>query len=261
MTRAVNLASLADSNVFVVDSGDQRVGVGSTQPSSKLDVNGTITATSYAGNFTGSISGTTGSFSGDVSIGGTLTYEDVTNVDSVGIITAREGIISTGIITATEYDIGSSPNQFNSSGLIVGINTSNDTRIQSVGEKTTLINGNTANLVYDTGGGNIAICTNATGDITLAVSGIPVTSDFDNNSLTFSVCSLNTGAARSCTAVTLNGHPATIRWAGGSLFEATAGVTTITGMDIYSFSGINTVGSASTTANYYLLGVVNGGYR
>ena len=31
-------------------------------------------------------------FSGNVSIGGTLTYEDVTNIDSVGIITARNGI-------------------------------------------------------------------------------------------------------------------------------------------------------------------------
>ena len=31
-------------------------------------------------------------FSGDVSIGGTLTYEDVTNVDVVGLITARGGI-------------------------------------------------------------------------------------------------------------------------------------------------------------------------
>ena len=31
-------------------------------------------------------------FSGDVSIGGTLTYEDVTNVDAVGLITARGGI-------------------------------------------------------------------------------------------------------------------------------------------------------------------------
>ena len=29
---------------------------------------------------------------GDVSIGGTLTYQDVSNVDSVGLITAREGI-------------------------------------------------------------------------------------------------------------------------------------------------------------------------
>ena len=31
-------------------------------------------------------------FSGNVSIGGTLTYEDVTNIDSVGVITARDGI-------------------------------------------------------------------------------------------------------------------------------------------------------------------------
>ena len=31
-------------------------------------------------------------FSNDVSIGGTLTYEDVTNVDAVGLITARNGI-------------------------------------------------------------------------------------------------------------------------------------------------------------------------
>jgi len=35
---------------------------------------------------------TTADFSGSVSIGGTLTYEDVTNIDSVGLVTAREGI-------------------------------------------------------------------------------------------------------------------------------------------------------------------------
>ena len=33
-----------------------------------------------------------GTFSGDVSVGGVLTYQDVTNVDSVGIITAQSGI-------------------------------------------------------------------------------------------------------------------------------------------------------------------------
>ena len=31
-------------------------------------------------------------FTSDVSIGGTLTYEDVTNIDSVGIVTARTGV-------------------------------------------------------------------------------------------------------------------------------------------------------------------------
>ena len=42
------------------------------------------------------ITGVAATFSGNVSIGGTLTYEDVTNIDSVGLITARSGINVTG---------------------------------------------------------------------------------------------------------------------------------------------------------------------
>ena len=40
----------------------------------------------------GSLTAVNGTFSGDVSVGGTLTKQDVTNVDSVGLITARSGI-------------------------------------------------------------------------------------------------------------------------------------------------------------------------
>jgi hypothetical protein len=144
---------------------------------------------------------------------------------------------------------------------VAGSFTATDTRIQSVGEKTTIVNGNTVSLVYNTGGGNIAICTNPSGDITLNVTGIPTDTSFDNYSLTFSVISNNTGTARSCTAVNLNGLSRTIRWFGGSLSAAISGVNTTTGYDIYNFTGINTVGSASTTANYIVLGSVNGGYR
>ena len=54
---------------------------------------GAITATSF-----GAVSGTTGTFSGNVSVGGVLTYEDVTNVDSVGVVTARSGIDCNGDI-------------------------------------------------------------------------------------------------------------------------------------------------------------------
>ena len=45
---------------------------------------------------------------GEVSIGGTLTYQDVTNVDSVGIITARSGInVSAGeIVVGSNIKIG-----------------------------------------------------------------------------------------------------------------------------------------------------------
>ena len=53
-----------------------------------------ITATTFSGNLTGT-AGTFSSLSvsGNVSIGGTLTYDDVVNVDSIGVITARSGII------------------------------------------------------------------------------------------------------------------------------------------------------------------------
>ena len=36
---------------------------------------------------------------GTISIGGTLTYEDVTSVDSVGLITARSGMVVSGVST------------------------------------------------------------------------------------------------------------------------------------------------------------------
>ena len=60
--------------------------------SRNINSSGIITAAS----FSGPLNATSGSFSGDVSIGGTLTYEDVKNIDSVGIITARDGIEVTG---------------------------------------------------------------------------------------------------------------------------------------------------------------------
>ena len=45
---------------------------------------------------TTSITAVGGTFTGNVSVAGTLTYEDVTNVDSVGLITARNGVTVSG---------------------------------------------------------------------------------------------------------------------------------------------------------------------
>ena len=42
------------------------------------------------------ITGVAATFTGNVTVGGTLTYDDVTNIDSVGLITARSGINVTG---------------------------------------------------------------------------------------------------------------------------------------------------------------------
>jgi len=101
------------SNLRVTSLRGRTAGTSPTLPDGVV-VTGVATATSFDGAFTGNISGTagglsgtpnivvgsvtgtTGSFSGSVSIGGTLTYEDVTNIDSVGIITARAGVNVTG---------------------------------------------------------------------------------------------------------------------------------------------------------------------
>ena len=56
MTRAVTLASLADQNIFTADSANDRVGIGSTVPTTKLDVDGTVTAT--AANISGVVTAT-----------------------------------------------------------------------------------------------------------------------------------------------------------------------------------------------------------
>jgi hypothetical protein len=57
---------------------------GATLPSGKTLSGGSLNITGVS------------TFAGNVSIGGTLTYEDVTNIDSVGVITARSGINVTG---------------------------------------------------------------------------------------------------------------------------------------------------------------------
>ena len=87
------------------------------------NVTGNATGLSGTPNITvGSVTAASGSFSGNVTIGGTLTYQDVEHIDSVGIITAQQGIqvlsngldvtgfstfktgvVVTGVATATSF--------------------------------------------------------------------------------------------------------------------------------------------------------------
>ena len=70
---------------------------------SQLYVDNVRNRTGGAVSFSQGIVAVGGTISGNLSIGGTLTYEDVTNVDSVGLITARSGIIAVGVVTATSF--------------------------------------------------------------------------------------------------------------------------------------------------------------
>ena len=55
---------------------------------------------------TGNVIATKGTYSGNVTIGGTLTYEDVTNIDSVGLVTARQGIeVGSGVGVAASISV------------------------------------------------------------------------------------------------------------------------------------------------------------
>ena len=81
-----------------------------------VDINAGMTVAGVS-SFASAISGTTANFSGNVTVGGVLTYEDVKNVDSLGIITARSGVDvddfldvgsniklgNAGVITATTF--------------------------------------------------------------------------------------------------------------------------------------------------------------
>ena len=129
-------------STLAAGSGSQRVVLTSltsgTMTSAATNANllfnsttGVLTATTFSGNITG----TAATFTGNVSIAGTLTYEDVTNVDSIGVITARSGIVvsagginATGVVTATSFS-GSGANltglpasgvQIRSAGTTVG---------------------------------------------------------------------------------------------------------------------------------------------
>ena len=111
---------------FVVDGNTTLTGLttvtGSLTAGSDVNVSGVVTATTFLGNITG-IAAT---FSGNVTIGGTLTYEDVTNIDSVGMITAREGIQvlagginAVGVVTATSF-VGGGQIGVRSEGTFIG---------------------------------------------------------------------------------------------------------------------------------------------
>ena len=70
--------------------------------------------TGTAGTFTGAINAASGTITGNLGVGGVLTYEDVTNVDSIGIVTARLGINLVG----NDLNVGSNIKIGNASGIV-----------------------------------------------------------------------------------------------------------------------------------------------
>ena len=105
MTRARDLARFVNNQALSID-GDLEVGINSSTPAARLDVRGNtiitgiLTATTFSGALSGNATGLSGTpditvnniVAAGATFSGVLTYEDVTNVDSVGIVTARTGV-------------------------------------------------------------------------------------------------------------------------------------------------------------------------
>ena len=139
---------------------------------------GIITATKFDGPFDSiNVSGAA-TFTGSVTIGGTLTYEDVTNIDSVGLITARKGIISSGVVTATSFTgagsglTGVSTNfvsavGIQSAGTVIGVGI---TQLNFIGAGNTFAVSGTTVAVSIAGGGG------GSGAFTTSITGIQTTS-------------------------------------------------------------------------------------
>jgi len=90
-----------------------------------LEVTGICTATDFSGqsggaaDFPNGLTGTTATFSGNLNVAGVLTYEDVKNVDSIGVGTFRDGLRVVGTCTATTF-VGDGSQL---TGISVGIQT------------------------------------------------------------------------------------------------------------------------------------------
>ena len=85
-------------SIIRADSIKNRAGNGAPDFPNGITVTGIVTSTVLDNNITGDLT-----VSGNLGVGGTLTYEDVTNIDSIGVGTFRDGLRVTGICTATAF--------------------------------------------------------------------------------------------------------------------------------------------------------------
>ena len=188
------------------------------------------------------------------------------------------GIQVTGIVTATVANQNVTGNStFNGDVSVVGVTsaanldvtgvgTVTDLRLESVSDKITVSTGNSPSLAYNTGGGNVAVVYDATGPITLTVTGVPTSADFNNRALNFSVIVRQGATGYACTSLVVNGTSFSSAYTVGTSTcitypGGTVATGSTTGYDIFNFVGVNTTGSAADITNYNFLSVKNGDFR
>ena len=162
-------------SIIRADSIKNRAGNGAPTATNGFIVSGVCTATSFSGNGAGlvgvastdnintstnavlsgivtagtlSVSGNA-TVTGNLGVGGVLTYEDVTNIDSIGIITARAGInVTGGVITGngsglTNLSVGMTTETISPSGITTHLllSSADDHKVLATGNVTIDVTG------------------------------------------------------------------------------------------------------------------------
>ena len=195
-------------------------------------------------------------FAGNVSVGGALTYEDVTNVDSIGIITARSGVdVDDFISVGSNIHFGNAGvatvttlNATNITGTNFGTVTATKLITNEIVEKVNIsssaLNGTrnidlASNAVHN-------FTSNATGNFTFNFRGDGSTSLNSllstGDSMTVALLCKQGGSAYYNNGYQVDGSSVTPLWSGGS--APTSGNANST--DIYTFTIIK-IGNASWT--------------
>jgi len=217
-------------------------------------VTGVATATDFSGasggaaDFPNGLTGTAATFTGNVSIGGTLTYEDVTNIDSVGIVTARTGVkVTAGGVDVTAGGINVTAGGANVTGVgtfATGVNLEDLLK-----EETKITAGKLSdNLNIDIESGMVHYFTTAestTSTPNIRYNGSTTLTSKMSVGDTIAVTLITTANASAFSAqITIDGGAVTENWVGGS--APTDGGSS--GVDIHSFTiiKINTTGTSNS---------------
>ena len=240
-------------------------------------VTGVTTSTSFSGSLTGNadtattatnaqgitgtpditvrnVTGVAGTFSGDLNVSGTLNYEDVTNIDSIGIITARsnvsiaDSIIHTGdtdtsirFPAAGTFTVSTNGNERLRVSPTAGLLLNNGELVERVNITAGKLSDN-ANINLDNGMVHYFTTTETTTSTPNIISSVGIDTTMSTGD-TMAVTIITTAAAAGYSArVSIDGllTGITTSWVGGS--EPSAGGSS--GVDIYNYQIIKT-GSAA----------------
>ena len=184
---------------------------------------------------TGIVTATTGSFSGNLTVGGVLTYEDVTNIDSVGLVTARNGVR----VTAGGINVVAGISTYSGTAIFKG------GLVEKYENAGTTLGSQTNNPLTD---GNVILFTgNESGTNTINFTSVHSTiSSGEAVSFTVILTPNNSGYIN---AVQIDGQAITPQWSGGSA-PSSGGSS---GRDVYTFTILKT---GTGTSDYVILGAL-----